>query len=669
MDRILTLDHLLSRSIQNQSNAAEVRSYFGYPSRVVPCTNDPGSCAYLDTVYHSQTLSMLYTFILWAVIGGVLFIWCLGRHLVPSKQRIVTPSEEDIRSPNPERGIHRLCRSIGATLRGILLPESYPIVFGHATQLQVLILAVVTIYLVIFTFVGITYQRWVTPVKGLPGVYSIRTGLGPWSDRIGVLAYALTPLSVLLSSRESLLSLLTGIPYLRFNFLHRWLGYIILFQGTAHTIGWTIVEMRLYQPQPKTWHELMAQTSMVWGVVAMVLIWIMVFLSWPFVRKYTGYELFRKSHYVLAMLYVGACWGHWAMLSCWMIASLVVWLVDRGVRLARTFYLHYYGLHESNSGTLGFRPATATLSIFRDTDNSEVVRLDFDHSYATWEPGQHFYLCFPELSIWQSHPFTPCSIQKHAHVVRNHTYIFRVCNGVTSQLAKQVPMKLDHPMPTSDNSDTEVTTLVVLTGPYGRKLTSYLEASSRKNILLVAGGTGVTFILPLLDFLLRQPKVNGSARLIEFVWVIRFKSDLLWVKSELEELAMLAKASNAAIRIFVTRGQKDPQDEPEKMDSIQDTIHETGSDKEISIVAAKQESNTLPSLSPESSGQRPDLSRILGDFVSSTIAGPTCVVCSGPAGMISDMRSAVASKNAGLKVWKGQERYDIDMISDDRMEW
>jgi len=52
-------------------------------------------------------------------------------------------------------------------------------------------------------------------------VNNTRTGLGGWSDRIGALAYALTPFTILLSNRESVLSLLTGIPYQHFNFLHR----------------------------------------------------------------------------------------------------------------------------------------------------------------------------------------------------------------------------------------------------------------------------------------------------------------------------------------------------------------------------------------------------------------------------------------------------------------
>lgn len=90
---------------------------------------------------------------------------------------------------------------IAAYRSGYLLPELARSVCGRTTQLQILMLVVLAGYLAIFTFVGIVYRTWLTPKK-MPGFYDTRTSLGPWPDRVGVLAFALTPLSVLLSSRD-----------------------------------------------------------------------------------------------------------------------------------------------------------------------------------------------------------------------------------------------------------------------------------------------------------------------------------------------------------------------------------------------------------------------------------------------------------------------------------
>jgi ferric-chelate reductase len=160
---------------------------------------------------------------------------------------------------------------------------------------------------------------------------------------VGALAYALTPLTVALSTRESILSLITGLPYQSFNFLHRWTGRVIFIQSFLHTLGWTIVEGKLYQPQPKVYQEFMAQQYIIFGVVAMLLITLLYIGSMKSVMKWTGHEVFRKTHYVIAALYFGACWGHWAKLACWMIASIGIMFLDRGVRLIRLAMIHYGG--------------------------------------------------------------------------------------------------------------------------------------------------------------------------------------------------------------------------------------------------------------------------------------------------------------------------------------
>lgn len=244
---------------------------------------------------------MLYTGIIWATIGGVLLLWAIGRRLIPRE----TPEAIFLAKTGPDAPLPRkriLQRGLDAastSARSYLLPPATSLqrVFGHTTRLQVLILSILAGYLLLWSFLGISYNTWITPVKTLPGVYNTRTSLGPWSDRVGVLAYALLPLSIMLSSRESLLSLITGVPYQHFLFLHRWLGYIILVQALLHTIGWTIIEAKLYQPQPSTATEWIKQTYMVWGCVAIILLVIMAALTTPFAIHRTGYEFFRECRH------------------------------------------------------------------------------------------------------------------------------------------------------------------------------------------------------------------------------------------------------------------------------------------------------------------------------------------------------------------------------------
>lgn len=302
---------------QNLTSGVNI-DYWGYTIRVWPCTNDPGTCEYFEAVYGGHETGILYTGILWSTIGGILLIWAIGRHFWGRQRASEAVAEHTTpvdTSKTTASGITRLVDSLRATRRAYLLPESMRFIFGRTTRLQVTILAILTGYVAIFSFAGLMYKTWITPVKGYENMTMKRSSLGPWSDRLGTLAYALTPLSVMLASRESILSLLTGIPYQSFNFLHRWLGYIMFVQSLLHTIGWTIIEANYYQPQPKVAVTWIKQLYMIWGCVAMILFLILLILATPWGIRATGYEFFRKSHYVLAMVYIGACWGHWQPLK------------------------------------------------------------------------------------------------------------------------------------------------------------------------------------------------------------------------------------------------------------------------------------------------------------------------------------------------------------------
>jgi ferric-chelate reductase len=124
--------------IQDHSQANT--KYWAYPARVLPCLKDIGTCEYLDSVYTGHETSMLYTFIMWAVILGVLLLWASLRVW---------------RSGKPSHGIGPL---LGIALdrmerlRRYFLPDA-PMrsIFGRVSRLQVAVLAVVSGYLLIFS--------------------------------------------------------------------------------------------------------------------------------------------------------------------------------------------------------------------------------------------------------------------------------------------------------------------------------------------------------------------------------------------------------------------------------------------------------------------------------------------------------------------------------------
>lgn len=460
----------------------------------------------------------------------------------------------------------------------------------------------------------------------MPGVFNTRTGIGGWSDRLGALAYALTPFSVLLSSRESVLSLLTGIPYQHFNFLHRWLGWIIYIQSSLHTLGWTVIEGWLYKPQPSVYRNWMAQMYAVFGVIAMFLLTLMVALSTkPAIDRF-GYEFFKMSHWILAILYIAACWGHWDRLWCWMVASLGLIAIDQALRTARTCLLHMNG----KKGTgMGFKCAQANIEVQGEGADS-IVRLDFDFEHREpWKPGQHFHICFPSLSIWQSHPFTPSSLPNPNTTTQHHTYILRVRDGITGKLA---------------GLQDSGTVPVVLTGPCGHES----PKNETRNVLAIAGGTGVTFTLPVTFAALGQPMLPPPN--VEFVWIVRKARDLRWLTTELNQLkGLLEIYPSLRMNIFITRESQAFSDASLKGKVTEKAPTKDFSEESTSSLGSGVLSDLLDQCCPRFrllflGDRHPSVAEIVDVFMelAGNAGGNIEILGSGPEGIGSDMRDAVA---------------------------
>lgn len=583
----MSMDALAPRHIQNFTDGSEEVNYWGYGARVVPCTSDEGTCEYLDAIYDGHDTGMLYIGIFWASLGALLLIWAIVRQVRASSPtrgiRLVGESAQLGASDDREAGLGqqhprilavttRASAAIRASFNRHLLRRNHlPSIFGGASRLQVVTLLGLSAYLIVLTFSGIVYKIWRTPVKKDPSLTNTRSGLGPFADRLGTLAFGLTPLSILLSSRESLLSVITGIPYESFNFLHRWLGHIILIQSIAHAAGWCIVLAALYQPQPSSGKASLTETYVIWGYVALCALVVLWVLCLPFVIRRIPYEVWRKSHYLLALLYIVGCFGHWQLLQCFLIPSVLIWGLDRALRLLRTALMHYNVLPDSLDGRMTFQTAKASVKSFPcPAGEGDVVRLDFTHPGAAWSVGQHFFLTFPESTIWQSHPFTsaapPC-LSPNAFT-QTHTYLFRARGGETRKIADLVEAKeavarqdASALASLSSLSRAKARSLrspllsVILSGPYGQPVLTR-DADSEQgaeggDVLCVAGGTGITYVLPVA----MQLVAARSRSRLHLVWIVRHAQDVQWVEAELAWLQSTAKQAGMhfELSIFVTR--------------------------------------------------------------------------------------------------------------------
>jgi NAD(P)H-flavin reductase len=323
------------------------------------------------------------------------------------------------------------------------------------------------------------------------------------------------------------------------------------------------------------------------------------------------------------------------------------------VRLLSFFYFQRR-ISTDNSSIIGleFQPAQATLEYHPDPDGG-VIRLEFGHEHKPWAVGQHFYLCFPALSIWQSHPMTVMSVPSRGSKSQHHTYVIRCRKGETGRL-KQLAL------------NGQVSTPVVICGPYGKALLEEKEEST--NLLAVAGGTGVTLTVPVVLGALEKEGMRGAV--VDFVWVVRRRGNIRWVGEELREMKRRSKESgiDLNIHIYVTQGEENESGDSTPVENIS-VVDEKGID--IDPTDEKSEKSIVGALDLDIKlldHQRPVLKDILGSFLSTRASDQhrTRVLASGPAGMGQDLRRSVASMNSGSAVWRGRKSRDMELYWDSR---
>lgn len=102
---------------------------------------------------HTRSVANVGRFIMWAVIGGLLILFVSLRLLDPRRTGS-SKGEVEVEGQRTRKGstFSRVWGTVTATCRRHLLPESTLVsLFGNVTRLQVLILAAILAYLLIFS--------------------------------------------------------------------------------------------------------------------------------------------------------------------------------------------------------------------------------------------------------------------------------------------------------------------------------------------------------------------------------------------------------------------------------------------------------------------------------------------------------------------------------------
>ncbi|RDB26830.1 Ferric reductase transmembrane component 5 [Hypsizygus marmoreus] len=312
----------------------------------------------------------------------------------------------------------------------------------------------------------------------------------PFTDpvRTGWVAVAQLPFVFALASKNNILSMLLGFTYEKLNYLHRFIGRLVVIAVNVHSLGyfykWTL---------SGKFTKMIKLPFATWGLVALVALDVMVIFSTSFVRR-KAYNLFIATHVAGMIVTMVGIWLHKPAMIPWLAACIGLYGLDYIHRMIKT------------------RISTATI---RPLPELETTRIELPNINGGWRAGQHVRLRVLSFGLgwlgWtEVHPFTIASTSGGQEGL---VLMARKDGGFTSRLYEMAKA----------GGYTEAgfgrNIKVVVEGPYGGP--GHAIFASYSAAVFIVGGSGITFALSVVQDLIKKDlKGRSRVKVIELIWVV-----------------------------------------------------------------------------------------------------------------------------------------------------
>ncbi|TCD66927.1 hypothetical protein EIP91_000705 [Steccherinum ochraceum] len=450
-----------------------------------------------------------------------------------------------------------------------------------------------------------------------------------YEDRAAHYASSQLPLIVALAGKNNIISFCTGIGHEKLNILHRAAARTCLILLWIHAICRVTGGLSEKFDFTHVWMQC--------GAVGLTAFTLAAIMSVRPIRT-AFFELFLVGHIALIAVFLLFGYLHARELGfgAYIWPALVLWAFDRVLRLGRLLMNNRVGWRK------GSHESTATIELL----SCDTVRLTLRRRMK-WTPGQHAYVILPTVSDLPSeaHPFTISTIPKSLDGTegpeeKEVSFIIRGRTGFTARLR-------DH---ATGNGCKTVPALI--DGPYGcpPDLTKY------HTCILIAGGSGVSYTLPLLLNLVHNARAGkSSVRRVVFMWSVREPEHVKWISKILNEALDHAQLSSLTLdpRIYITGPTYPLPDLPDN-DSIRKSEGGNSTPGSPISESSVEEKLELPSYSAlRITHGRPSISRFLQDEIT-TSSGPVSVDVAGPSALSHAVSTTLSSKAASpMSVLRG----------------
>jgi predicted ferric reductase len=303
-------------------------------------------------------------------------------------------------------------------------------------------------------------------------------------DASGSIAAGFGCLTFMTVCHNSIITLVFGLPFERALRYHKLFALLTVIAGAWH--GYFAVYVSSQSEESggtKLYGWAWGDNEWLSGFFFEVfMIAMVIFSQWPIRRKL--FEFFFKSHWVLLILTGISGLLHNSGL---MGFGAFLWTIDvlyRYLYLARTRYVH----------------KCMIISL-----PGNVIRIQFPKGKFQYKAGQYIFICIPEITKYQFHPFSISSSPDQEYVSLH----IRVLGDWTKQL---YDLAHRHWEPKAYDCWME--------GPYGEPAVD-VEGSRYKCFLMLSGGIGITPMQSITNDLISQHERGRELVKVWFVWSAR----------------------------------------------------------------------------------------------------------------------------------------------------
>ncbi|KAN0131735.1 Ferric reductase like transmembrane component domain containing protein [Lactarius tabidus] len=341
---------------------------------------------------------------------------------------------------------------------------------------------------------------------GLIVIYGCLYHSNPFTDydRSGYIAVSQVPIVMALAGKSNWLSWLSGVGYEKFNYIHRFAGRIVVLMANVHTLGY------LYEWSVNgTIQAKFRQPMFIWGLVAVGALDLLFACSLAFVRD-RMYSFFFTTHITCVLVALLAIYMHYPATLPYLLAAAVLYAFDHFARIARTRY------------------TTAWLTA-ENALNGGTTLVDVPSLGAGWRAGQHVRIrvvsdtWFGWWGTWligRARPFTIATGSNSGGMMLE----IKAIGSWTRKLLRMADDAADA-RPAEKSTDVERgrgpsrAVRIIVEGPYSGP--GYTLYTAYSGVLLVAGGSGISYATSVLDDILQKHASGKSnVRVIEVVWSV-----------------------------------------------------------------------------------------------------------------------------------------------------